>query len=91
MEERLALLKRALDQATTVAGRSGAGGADRRAARALERIPYLDPIDLRYRSRVRVPVPTSKAVMFCLMDVSGSMDEGARSCPSASSSCCTCS
>lgn len=42
----------------------------------LARIPYLDPIDLRYRSRVRVPVPTSKAVMFCLMDVSGSMDEG---------------
>jgi uncharacterized sporulation protein YeaH/YhbH (DUF444 family) len=39
------------------------------------RIPYLDPIDLKYRSRVRVPVPTSKAVMFCLMDVSGSMDE----------------
>lgn len=41
----------------------------------LERIPYLDPIDLRFRSRVRVPVPTTKAVMFCLMDVSGSMDE----------------
>ncbi len=44
----------------------------------IDRIPYLDPIDLRYRSRVRVPVPTSKAVMFCLMDVSGSMDEGAQ-------------
>jgi len=42
----------------------------------LERIPYLDPIDLRFRNRVKVPVPTSKAVMFCLMDVSGSMDEG---------------
>jgi uncharacterized sporulation protein YeaH/YhbH (DUF444 family) len=42
----------------------------------LGRIPYLDPIDLRFRNRVRVPVPTSKAVMFCLMDVSGSMDEG---------------
>jgi uncharacterized sporulation protein YeaH/YhbH (DUF444 family) len=41
----------------------------------LGHIPYLDPIDLRYRSRVRVPVPTAKAVMFCLMDVSGSMDE----------------
>ncbi|MDH4060946.1 MAG: YeaH/YhbH family protein [Aquincola sp.] len=39
------------------------------------RIPFLDPIDLRFRNRVRVPVPTSKAVMFCLMDVSGSMDE----------------
>ena len=42
----------------------------------VQRIPYLDPIDLRYRSRISVPVPTSKAVMFCLMDVSGSMDEG---------------
>lgn len=41
----------------------------------LDRIPYLDPIDLRFRNRVKVPVPTSKAVMFCLMDVSGSMDE----------------
>jgi uncharacterized sporulation protein YeaH/YhbH (DUF444 family) len=41
----------------------------------LARIPYLDPIDLRFRNRVRLPVPTSKAVMFCLMDVSGSMDE----------------
>jgi hypothetical protein len=38
-------------------------------------IPFLDPIDLRFRSRVKVPVPSSKAVMFCLMDVSGSMDE----------------
>jgi uncharacterized protein len=41
----------------------------------IAKVPYLDPIDLRYRSRVRVPMPTSKAVMFCLMDVSGSMDE----------------
>lgn len=40
-----------------------------------KRIPFLDPIDLRYRNRVRVPVPSAKAVMFCLMDVSGSMDE----------------
>ncbi len=42
----------------------------------LKAIPFLDPIDLRFRNRVRVPVPTSRAVMFCLMDVSGSMDEG---------------
>jgi uncharacterized sporulation protein YeaH/YhbH (DUF444 family) len=41
----------------------------------INRIPYLDPIDLRYRSRIRVAVPTSKAVMFCVMDISGSMDE----------------
>jgi len=41
----------------------------------LKAIPFLDPIDLRFRNRVRTPVPTSRAVMFCLMDVSGSMDE----------------
>jgi hypothetical protein len=38
-------------------------------------IPFIDPFDLRYNNRVKLPVPTSKAVMFCLMDVSGSMDE----------------
>ena len=41
----------------------------------LKRVPFLDPFDLRFRNRVREPMPTSKAVMFCLMDVSGSMDE----------------
>jgi uncharacterized sporulation protein YeaH/YhbH (DUF444 family) len=43
--------------------------------RRLRQIPFFDPFDLRYRNRVRVPLPASKAVMFCLMDVSGSMDE----------------
>ena len=43
--------------------------------RRLLKIPFLDPFDLRYRNRVRVPLPASRAVMFCLMDVSGSMDE----------------
>ncbi|MDA8094467.1 MAG: YeaH/YhbH family protein [Betaproteobacteria bacterium] len=38
-------------------------------------IPFLDTIDLRYSNRVEQPRPTSQAVMFCLMDVSGSMDE----------------
>ena len=41
----------------------------------LQKIPFLDPFDLRYRNRVKVPLPVSKAVMFCLMDVSGSMNE----------------
>lgn len=44
--------------------------------RTAKHVPYIDPIDLRYRNRVRTPVPSAKAVMFCLMDVSGSMDEG---------------
>ncbi len=38
-------------------------------------VPFLDPLDLRYRNRVKVPQPSAKAVMFCLMDISGSMDE----------------
>ncbi|RZL47003.1 MAG: YeaH/YhbH family protein, partial [Variovorax sp.] len=45
------------------------------ARRTAKHVPYIDPIDLRFRNRVRVPVPSAKAVMFCLMDVSGSMDE----------------
>lgn len=43
------------------------------------RVPYLDPIDLLYRNRVRTPAPVTRAVMFCLMDISGSMDEGRKS------------
>ena len=39
------------------------------------RIPFLDPFDLRYNNRIKRPQPTSQAVMFCIMDVSGSMDE----------------
>lgn len=38
-------------------------------------IPFLDTFDLRYKSRVLIPKPTTQAVMFCLMDVSGSMDQ----------------
>ena len=43
--------------------------------RRIARVPFLDEIDLRYRHRVMVPRPLSRAVMFCLMDVSASMDE----------------
>ncbi|MGH7058265.1 MAG: YeaH/YhbH family protein, partial [Acetobacteraceae bacterium] len=38
-------------------------------------IPYIDPIDVRYNRFERVPRPNTEAVMFCLMDVSGSMTE----------------
>ena len=39
------------------------------------RIPYIDPIDIRYRRFEPMPKPVAQAVMFCLMDVSGSMSE----------------
>ena len=37
-------------------------------------VPFIDTFDLRFRNYEKRPQPTSKAVMFCLMDVSGSMD-----------------
>ncbi len=40
-----------------------------------KRIPYIDPVDVRYRRLESTPKPIAKAVMFCLMDVSGSMNE----------------
>jgi uncharacterized sporulation protein YeaH/YhbH (DUF444 family) len=55
--------------------------AERRAVLARQQnrlrvVPWLDPLDLRYRRQERIPLPVSQAVMFCLMDVSGSMTEG---------------
>ena len=47
-------------------------------ARKLRRtgvIPYIDPLDVRYRRFEAQPKPVAQAVMFCLMDVSGSMTE----------------
>ncbi|HEX3884263.1 MAG TPA: YeaH/YhbH family protein [Stellaceae bacterium] len=46
-----------------------------RSARRSKIIPYIDPLDVRYRRYERVPKPNTEAVMFCLMDVSGSMTE----------------
>src|SRR6188472_2800149 len=40
-----------------------------------KRIPFIDPLDIRYRRFEAVPKPVAQAVMFCLMDVSGSMSE----------------
>ena len=41
----------------------------------IKRVPYIDTFDLRYNNRIDQPIPTTQAVMFCLMDVSGSMGE----------------
>ncbi len=76
LEERLAVLHR--EDASKPDVKAMLAETEARIAHLRQRlgaIPFLDPIDLRFRNRVRVPVPTSRAVMFCLMDVSGSMDE----------------
>ncbi|MCG3728061.1 YeaH/YhbH family protein [Vibrio cincinnatiensis] len=43
--------------------------------RKIESVPFIDTFDLRFKNYEKRPVPTSQAVMFCLMDVSGSMDQ----------------
>ncbi|WP_428393040.1 YeaH/YhbH family protein [Lichenicoccus sp.] len=45
------------------------------ALRRLNRVPWIDPVDLRYRRYTQTPKPSTRAVMFCIMDVSGSMTE----------------
>ena len=46
-----------------------------RKLRRLSLIPYIDPLDVRYKRFEPHPKPVAQAVMFCLMDVSGSMTE----------------
>ncbi|WP_127959367.1 YeaH/YhbH family protein [Serratia microhaemolytica] len=41
----------------------------------IAQVPFIDTFDLRYKNYDRRPEPSSQAVMFCLMDVSGSMDQ----------------
>ncbi len=43
--------------------------------RRKRRVPYLDPLDVRYNYFEQQPRPKANAVMFCLMDVSASMGE----------------
>ncbi|WP_170577779.1 YeaH/YhbH family protein [Ruegeria arenilitoris] len=42
-------------------------------------IPYIDPLDVRYKYFEMRPEPAANAVMFCLMDVSASMGEREKS------------
>lgn len=41
----------------------------------LSLIPFLDDFDLKYNNIIELPKPSTSAVMFCLMDVSGSMTQ----------------
>jgi uncharacterized protein len=41
----------------------------------IKRTPWLDNFDLKYNLHIKHPLPLSRAVIFCIMDVSGSMDQ----------------
>jgi len=36
-------------------------------------VPFFEDVDLRYNHYEQIPIPATSAVMFCIMDVSGSM------------------
>jgi len=40
-----------------------------------KKVQFIEEMDLRYNFRDKVEQPTTKAVMFCMLDVSGSMGE----------------
>lgn len=65
----------ALDEDEDVRARSDVMVKLDRARRRINQIPFLDDFDLRYNNMIRQPNPTTSAVMFCLMDVSGSMTQ----------------
>ena len=70
--------RRARGASSRIATRSAAPAllAEIEALKAkFRRIPFIDPIDIRYRRFETLPKPVAQAVMFCLMDVSGSMTE----------------
>jgi uncharacterized sporulation protein YeaH/YhbH (DUF444 family) len=76
---------REIEEALAALDSEGAGADDPRVLALLEeqaelrarvaKIPFIDTFDLRFRNRITQPMPIAQAVMFCLMDVSGSMDE----------------
>ena len=74
----IAALQRQVDAAIAADDAEGAaqGKLDLdNAQRKARRVAYIDPVDVRYNRFERVPRPNTQAVMFCLMDVSGSMTE----------------
>ncbi|MCL1127380.1 YeaH/YhbH family protein [Shewanella surugensis] len=44
----------------------------------IAKVPFIDTFDLRFNNFVKKEIPSSQAVMFCLMDVSGSMDQATK-------------
>lgn len=74
-KKRIQELQEALEKATNIEDRLQLQ-KELDALRAKSRAqPFLDQVDLRYNNLVKVPKPSNAAVMFCVMDVSGSMTQ----------------
>jgi uncharacterized sporulation protein YeaH/YhbH (DUF444 family) len=71
----LSMLEGRLADCQETDGRAALQGEIAALEAKMRRIPYIDPIDIRYRRFENVPKAVAQAAMFCLMDVSGSMSE----------------
>jgi hypothetical protein len=76
LEDRLALL--AADPNEHFAEIAQLEKEIRELKRRIDAVPFIDTFDLKFNNFVKRPVPSSQAVMFCLMDVSGSMDQATK-------------
>ena len=76
LESQLDVVERADDGSTEARARIVALKEELTRAEARRKwIAFIDPVDVRFNAYTEQPVPTNQAVMFCLMDVSGSMGE----------------
>ena len=71
----LAALEAEIAEADDEVHRSQLKARHEQLARRAKYIAYIDPVDLRFNRFEPTPTPNAQAVMFCLMDVSGSMSE----------------
>lgn len=77
--EEIEALERQLDELETAdaadARLAGLRDALEKMRRRRRLVAFIDPLDVRFNRFDPQPVPNANAVMFCLMDVSGSMGE----------------
>lgn len=73
LKRKLKKLEDMLDKAKTADEKKDLEHKIYKVKKKMRSVPFIDTIDLRYNNFETYPVPTISAVMFCLMDVSGSM------------------
>lgn len=72
-DEEIEEIRQALDTETNESKRKTLEEELDRLTRRQKIVPFIDETDLKYNLWVKKPKPKNQAVMFCLMDVSGSM------------------
>ncbi len=72
-QKKLEKLKAELAETTDTEKKEEISRQIERTEKLIKTIPFFEQLDLRYNHFENVPVPSTSAVMFCIMDVSASM------------------